>query len=160
MRRVVITYLVDTGKKTPEGESVLTGIWANDGKATVSGGDIQIFDASTGESLNGVVEVKLSVSGPHGLKGSIKSLVMMKNPDAGKEGADPKKVPTYVPVMDSRKNVAMTEEECIVVELAPMNEALMKKLQGIREVPSKLAEEMKEKMDKAAAAADLTEEKK
>jgi|GEM_PF-4443575 hypothetical protein len=164
MRRVVITYLVESGNKTPEGNTIMTGIWANPGKTGVKGPDVQIFDANTGESLNGVVEVKMSVTGPHGLTGSIRSLVMTKNPEAGKEvtGADGKKMksPAYVPIMDSRQNIAMTEEDCIVVELAPMNEELMKKIQGIREVPVKLADDLKEKMAEAAEEADLTKGEK
>lgn len=164
MRRVVITYLVDSGKKTPEGDNILTGMWAGEGKATVRGTDVQIFDANTGETLNGVIEVKLSISGPSGFKGSIKSIVMVKNPEAGKEITGPDGKPTkalpFMPLTDNRKNIAMTEEECIVVELAPMNEEIMKKLQGIRDVPAQLAQSMRDKMNKAAEEADLTKEEK
>lgn len=164
MRRLVVTYLVESPNKTEKGERILTGMWANTGKGTVKGTDIQIFDANTGDSVQGITELKMEISGIEGLKGRLKSLILIKNPKAGEEFIAPNgekgKEPDYIPIMDTRGNTAFVEEDCLVVEVCPLNEDIIKRLRAIKDVPAKLAEDLKAKMAAAGESADLTKEGK
>lgn len=160
MRRLVVTYLIESPNKTDKGERILTGMWANDGKGTVKGTDIQIFDANTGDTIQGITDITLSVSGLNGITGKLRSLILMKNPKAGQEFVAPNgekgKEPDLVPIVDTRGNHAYVEEDCLVVEMCPLNDEIIRKLRSIKDVPVKLAEDLKAKMAAAGEEADLT----
>jgi hypothetical protein len=162
MRRVVVTYLIDSGDKNEKGEVIKRGMWANEGKYSVKPQDIQIFDANTGELIGGIIDVTININGA-GLTGKMRTLLMTKNPDEGKEAEiDGKivKAPSFIPLLDTRGNNAFTDEECVVVEISPLNQDTLNKLKSIKDIPSQMAEDIKEKIAKTAEEADLTKETK
>jgi hypothetical protein len=158
MRRIVILYLVD--ERNEKGESIKRGIWANEGKFSVKSNDIQIYDANTGDRMEGVSEVRFVINGPQGLSGKIKSLILTKNPKSGEdmtlENGQVVKSPALIPILDNRGNMAYTEEECLVVEMGPVNDTLIQKLREIKDRPIQQANNIKEKMEEASRMSDLT----
>jgi len=158
MRRIALMYAVNTGEKL-DGKNVRRGIWPSH-KDKISGQDVQIFDVDTGEIINGAIEVRMEVSGAVGVAGKIKCIVMMKNPQEGQDvpGPDGKttKAPSFLPVVDNRNNFAYTEEECAIVELAPMSQEFVDKIKAIRDKTSIVTSDIKQQMEQAADEADLT----